>query len=316
MQKNCIIVIILITFYCTPIEGKGADQKPLIVTSMKPVASVVSQLVGEYATVVPLFKGVESVHHAYLRPSQMRVIAEADLVLLIHKDYFEITLGKAFDTNDNRVLNIADMEDITLLPYRNINDDHYHSHDHHDGHNNYHSDSTGMYDYHLWIDIDNMEQFANHIADELVKLLPDHKNVILDNLNHVNGRFKALKRKLSDFPKDFTPQHYLIWHDSIQYIEDTYKLKEPFIVSTSHSGTISARRVQEVRQNIEKHNIKCVVQDTDFNDKMVQLLTENMPHTITTVPIDIKGALIPYDNEHYFNLMLELSEKMTKCVGN
>ena len=60
--------------------------------------------------------------------------------------------------------------------------------------------------------------------------------------------------------------------------------------------------------------MKCVIKGTDFNDKMVQLLTENMEHTISVVPIDIKGAEIPYTRNHYFDLMLEISQKMTICL--
>ena len=64
-----------------------------------------------------------------------------------------------------------------------------------------------------------------------------------------------------------------------------------------------------------KYIIKPMVWKADLSDNILTLRIGNMLNKVRLVPIDIQGSPIMNNKEYYLNLILELSEKMTKSVG-
>ena len=111
------LMLLAFTLVLAPTIVKASENKPLIVTSMKPIAAIAEYLVGSDAKIVPLFQGNESIHHAYLKPSQVRLLSEADMIILISRDHFEFSLSKVINADDQRVINISEIPGINFLPY-------------------------------------------------------------------------------------------------------------------------------------------------------------------------------------------------------
>ena len=82
------------------IKNVAAQSIPSVVVSIKPIHSIVSALMSGIAEPQLLLKSNNSAHTFHLKPSQVRMIANADLVIIISED-FEFGLRKAIKNIEN-----------------------------------------------------------------------------------------------------------------------------------------------------------------------------------------------------------------------
>ncbi|MEO1940719.1 MAG: zinc ABC transporter substrate-binding protein, partial [Candidatus Thioglobus sp.] len=99
---------------------------PNIVVSIAPIHSIVSNITQGVTEPKLLLKGNQSAHHAHLVPSQLSMIEQANLIVIMHPN-FEVGLSKS----------LSQLNTKTVLL---VNDDI----------NNHHS----------WVDIQKMEDFS------------------------------------------------------------------------------------------------------------------------------------------------------------
>ena len=102
-----ISLILLITL------GSAYGQtSPVVVTSIKPIHSIVSSLMSGIAEPELLLKSNNSAHTFHLKPSQIRLISDADLVITVDEN-FEIGLKKALNKYKFGFLNVCQWYLIT-----------------------------------------------------------------------------------------------------------------------------------------------------------------------------------------------------------
>ncbi|MDA7826289.1 zinc ABC transporter substrate-binding protein, partial [Porticoccaceae bacterium] len=88
--------IVLCALFCFPAyANSGVGDKPLVVTSIKPLAIIAKSALQDRARVEYIMPAGLSPHDVVLKVSDMRLLAEADLVLWIGSD-FEIRAAKQF----------------------------------------------------------------------------------------------------------------------------------------------------------------------------------------------------------------------------
>ena len=151
----------------------GAQSTPNVVVSIKPIHSIVSALMEGVSRPQLLLESSDSAHTFHLKPSQLNLLSNADLV---------ITIGDGFETGLKKTLrNIkvgshivaSEIDGLHLYDFRNVdinemNKDEKEKHEHTD------------HDLHLWLDIDNMQKTAQYISEKLIKIDPNNSNTYED----------------------------------------------------------------------------------------------------------------------------------------
>lgn len=101
------------------LPGTALAEAPRVVTSIKPLFDLTSMLMTGVGKPELLLRDNESVHHASLRPSQMRDLADADLVISIGNN-LEPWLAKAEEAINPDAIHLVMSEQpgLTLIPYR------------------------------------------------------------------------------------------------------------------------------------------------------------------------------------------------------
>ena len=164
ITTRSLIAIGVIAGFFSP---QGHTGVPNVAVDILPVASLVSQVMGDLGQPRLIVPAGVSPHDYAMRPSEARTLQNADIVFWVGRD---LTVGlarsiKALATNAVSV-SLIDVPGITLLPFRHgatfeAHDDEAHDH-------------NGGTDPHVWLDPENAQVWLDVIAAELAKLDPDN----------------------------------------------------------------------------------------------------------------------------------------------
>lgn len=285
------------------LNNVGAQSTPNIVVSIKPIHSITSALMEGVSRPKLLLESNDSAHTFHLKPSQLNLLSNADLVITIG-DSFETGLKKTLgNIKDGSRVIVSEINDIRLYDFRNVdinemNKDEHTDHDEHD--------------LHLWLDIDNMIKTAQYISEKLIEIDPENINTYKTNLNKNHSRLNKLKSELKQQLTPFRSERFAIFSDTLQYFEKSFQLQKPVIVTPYHGARLSIHRTLEARNKMKDLKIKCLLYGPENTSKKVDVLTEDLP--IKAVSIDILGAKLNAGSDQYFNLMKGLSSQLLECL--
>ena len=285
------------------LNNVGAQSTPNIVVSIKPIHSIMSALMEGVSRPKLLLESNDSAHTFHLKPSQLNLLSNADLVITIG-DSFETGLKKTLgNIKDGSRVIVSEINDIRLYDFRNVdinemNKDEHTDHDEHD--------------LHLWLDIDNMIKTAQYISEKLIEIDPENINTYKTNLNKNHSRLNKLKSELKQQLTPLRSEHFAIFSDTLQYFEKSFQLQKPVIVTPYHGARLSIHRTLEARNKMKDLKIKCLLYGPENTSKKVDVLIEDLP--IKAVSIDILGAKLNAGSDQYFNLMKGLSSQLLECL--
>jgi len=287
----------------------GAQSTPNVVVSIKPIHSIVSALMEGVSRPQLLLESSDSAHTFHLKPSQLNLLSNADLVITIG-DSFETGLKKILgNINDGLHIATSEIDGLHLYDFRNVdinemNKDEKDEHTDHDEHTNL--------DLHLWLDIVNMHKTAQYISDKLIKIDPNNSNTYEANLVKIHSRLNKLKSELQQQLAPFSSENFAIFADTLQYFEKSFHFQKPVIITPYHGARLSIHRTLEARKKMKDLKIKCLLYGPENTLKKINVLSEGLP--IKALRIDILGAKLNPGSDHYFNLMKGLSSQLVKCL--
>ncbi|MBT5640228.1 MAG: zinc ABC transporter solute-binding protein, partial [Rhodobiaceae bacterium] len=127
--KNLIFVLTLLIFSTSSIS---ASEKISIITSVKPLHSIVSAIAANSDQVELLVTTNQSPHDYQLKPSQIKAMQDASIIFYFD-DNFETFMSSAIDILPHKVRksSIIENANLNLLKYRESGawDKHLHEHD-------------------------------------------------------------------------------------------------------------------------------------------------------------------------------------------
>ena len=294
------------------LNNVGAQSTPNVVVSIKPIHSIVSALMEGVSSPQLLLESSDSAHTFHLKPSQLSLLSNADLVITIG-DSFETGLKKTLrNINDKSRVIVSEINDLNLYDFRNIDiDEIYEDEKDENTDHEEHEEHTG-FDLHLWLDIDNMQKTAQYINEQLIVIDPNNSNIYEANLIKIHSRLNKLKLELKHQLAPFKSEPYAIFSDTLQYFEKSFHFQKPVIITPYHGARLSIHRTLEARKKMKDLKIKCLLYGPENTSKKANVLSEGLP--IKSLRIDILGAKLNAGSDQYFNLMKGLSSQLVKCL--
>jgi len=292
------------------LNNVGAQSTPNVVVSIKPIHSIVSALMEDVSRPHLLLESSDSAHTFHLKPSQINLLSNADLVITIG-DSFESGLNKTLgNIKDGSHVIVSEIVGLHLHDFRDIDPDEMdkdeeHEHTDHDEHTDY--------DLHLWLDIDNMIKTAYYLNEQLIKIDPNNSNTYETNLKRIHSRLNKLKSELLQQLTPFRLERYAIYSDTLQYFEKSFHFQKPVIIAPYHGARLSIHRTLEGRKKMKDLKIKCLLFGPENTSKKMNVLSEGL--AIKAHRIDILGAKLDASSDQYFNLMERLSSQLVECLG-
>ena len=238
MRFRLLICLILIFVF----KSSHAQSTPQVVVSIKPIHSFVAFLMEGVASPELLLQSNNSAHTFHLKPSQIRMIETADLVISIG-DEFEIGLGRALkNLDESNRFEIISLGSLNVHKYRA--DKIYEKAQQEDSQ----EDLTA--DMHLWLDLNNVKKIAQHINGLLIDINPANQDKYNMNLASLNSKLDILDIEIEKQMLPFSSDLYATYSDTIQYFEKKYNLGRPVIVTPYHGARLSINRTLASKNTI------------------------------------------------------------------
>ncbi|HYH17450.1 MAG TPA: zinc ABC transporter substrate-binding protein ZnuA [Azospirillum sp.] len=305
--------LLVLAFSCGLLAAAPAfADGPKVVTSIKPVHSLVAavmQGVGEPALIV---RGAASPHDYALKPSDAKALQNADLVFWVG-EALESFLVKPLKSVPKtvQVVELMDSAEITLLEARAGGAWEAHDHGHEHKHDHAGADH-GNLNTHIWLDPANAKVMAGTAAVALAARDPAHAAAYKANAEALGKRLDTLDAELKAALAPVAARPFIVFHDAYQYFEKRYGLNAVGAITVNPERGPSAKRVAAIRDRIRKLGAACVFAEPQFEPKLVDTLIEGTGARKGT--LDPEGAAIPDGPELYPTLLRDLANSLVGCL--
>jgi len=226
-----------------------------VVTSVKPlqlVAAAITDGITEPEVLVP---ANASPHHYVLKPSDMRKLMAADLVLWVGPD-MEVAMAKP----------ISRTEAVKVQLLEDSGEDHS-GHDHGEHHHET--------DPHIWMDPAQMLTAAETLATELEKLLPEQQERLQQNYQQFAMQVVRLDREMQQQMAVLQGKGFFTFHDAYQRLFDRYGLNQLGYFTVDPGRKPGARKLNEIRQALKQKKAVCVFSEPQFEDKIISAVVKD-----------------------------------------
>ena len=328
---SLIISIISTLFYFSALK---ADIK--VVTSIKPIHSLVSYVMDGVGTPDLIVDGYNSPHGFSLKPSHAKMLQEADLVIYVGEGLEEF-LNKPLKSISQKSVKfeLLKQSGMKKLKFRERNifeghedhDDHGHGkkkkddqddHDHdkkakkedHDDHgHDDHGHGHGEFDPHIWLDPMNAKIIVKKVTNQLSKLDKENSSTYKSNskkaLKEIDDLIKQVKFNINKDSK------IVVFHDAYQYFEKRFDVNIIGALTVNTEVLPGAEQLAEIREVIEHEKVTCVLSEPQFNPQIVEIIAKD---TNTNMGVlDPLGANLVKGKNLYLDLIKNISISFENC---
>ncbi len=287
---------------------KAQPAKIKILSTIKPLQLLVNGIVGQHAESTVLIPASTSLHHYSLRPSDLRKVNQADIVIRLSAN-MERFLNPLLQQN-KQVVSLSNAANITWLPVRGNHD----GKDHNDNDEHHHVAQDASTDYHIWLDPHQAESLANYITQQLSQLDPVNATNYEKNNQQLKQHIRDEHRKAQHILQPLKGSPYLVFHDSWQYLERAYGLAEPHIISLQEGLPPGLKTIYTLRQNIKSEHIHCLIVTPNSNKKLIKTITQGLP--IKTIWLNPMGGIGTETSiNDYPSFIRHNAEQFSQCIS-
>ncbi len=300
--------LLQIATFLVLLSAPAGAAEPKIVTSFPMLQSLAAAVSG--AAPESIVRGGGSPHTYSMRPSDARALEQADLVIWIGEDYEGFlerpikALGKRA-----RVLELAEAPGVATFKAREggvwEGDGHTHGHKHGNKH--------GEIDGHMFLDPKNAAAFGRAIAGALSEIDAPNAARYRANAEALATKLEALDAELATSLRPLAGKPFIVFHDSLQYLEKRYGLTPAGSITVSPERRPSAQRLQRLRDRIARSKTICVFAEPQFDQALVRTVVEGTKAKTGT--LDYVGAEVPPGPDHYFSVMRGLAKDLSSCLS-
>ena len=263
----------------------AASAAPLKIVATLPILKEFAEQIGrEHVEVRTLITGLESEHSYSPKPSDLKALGEARLLLEIGLG-LEVWVNGLIKNAGNSALRIVTTsEGVGLIR------DHA-------------SNTTSGGNPHIWLDPENAKVMVRHIADALIAADPAHKDAYLANLADYLRRLDQVQTDLVERVASLRDRRIVTHHPAWPYFARRFGFQIEGDILQQMGMEPSSMHLAEIAKRIKSGKIKVIVSEPQFNQKVVQALADETGARIVVLsplPGTIKGtetylALLAYN---------------------
>jgi zinc transport system substrate-binding protein len=285
---------------------------PQVVTDIAPLQSMVAQVMDGVGMPELIIRPGVTPHSYALRPSDARRLQNADAVFWVgdeltpwFRDALESLAADArrVEMLENSATQILSFREEVVFaqgedPVTNAvpSDDH----------------SAPSHDPHAWLDPVNGRAWLNVIAEELSALDPDNAATYRANAAEGRALLSEVETGITAQLAPLRDRPYVVFHDGYQYFESRFDIAASGAISLGNGAAPSPARVTEIRAEVAKAGIVCVLSEPQFSDKLITTVFEDTP--VKRAEVDAMGAALPRGKTLYPTLLQQMADSLSGCL--
>lgn len=226
---------------------------PRVVTSIPPLQELTAAImvgVGEPGVVIDRRS---SVHHFALKPSQLRLLQQADLVIWIDR-HFEHGFGRIADSLPQ------DVRQLELLPTLGIH--------HGDGH--------------LWYSAQKLLQSAGFIVSALKELDPVNRPVYEENAADLRLALEQWSTETASMLVSTRPS-FITDHQFLNYFARDFKLEPIVPIHDVHDDHGGIKELRSIEKHLRQNQVQCLLQHEPTLSPLVGELVDKYQLRVVSV---------------------------------
>ncbi len=226
-----------------------------VIASIAPIANLASMLLEDKAKVEVIASSGGCPHHYHAKPSDLKKIKNADLIIYIDADFDGFIANLTKDHQGN-IFKISDIKNLNLIS------------DHHNT------------NWHIWLDLANVRMILTALADKLILLFPEHRQMIIQNLEKAKYKVSALQKFKNERLSSAIKPASLAY--SLEYF---FLGTEIDLIKLNYNNQNSLKFYLNLEDSLHKSSRKCLIIDNDQNiysfkklkTNVIQIDPENWP---------------------------------------
>lgn len=264
-------------------------QVPKVETDIPPIAALVAQVMGDLGTPGMLLDKGGDEHDLQLRPSQMRDLNSAQLLVWVGP---ALTPGlqTALDATPN-------LQSLTLLDDPVTKQIDY---------------TEGGQNPHAWLDPTNASAWAGLIADRLAMLDPENAATYKANAAAAQTHIAELDADIARQLAALT-QTFVTYHDAYGYFTNHYNLTSAGGLAAGDAAPPGAASLSDLRAKATDGTIACAFPEAQHDPALIVNLAEGTSVFIGP-PLDPVGSTLDPTPQAYATLLTNLTKALLTCA--
>ncbi|MHA6963134.1 zinc ABC transporter substrate-binding protein ZnuA [Zobellella denitrificans] len=305
-----------------------------VLTTIKPLQLIASAITDGMNEPELLLAPGTSPHDYALRPSDVRRLNQADLVVWVGPE-LEGFLTPLLAGKDNSLALLALVEPEGHEDHDHQEQDgehhgHHEHHEHHDEHDHQDEHHTGKIsveeqdddhehdhgdkDPHIWLDPHHGERIATLLADRLSQLDPANADLYQRNLATFRTELAKTDSAVAERLAPARGKGYFVFHDAYGYWEDHYQLPALGHFTVNPERAPGAQTVARIHQALREAQAECVFAEPQFRPAVVEAVVRNTQARIGI--LDPLATDIAAGPRGYFAFMQQMAAAMAGCLLN
>ena len=282
-----------------------------VLTTLKPlgfIAAAITEGVSEPRVLLPTGA---SPHDFALRPSDIRSINDADLVVWVGPE-LEGFMAKPLAKHPH-VLTLTQVEGMPLFDYGKqagheepADEEHEgHEHDEHEGHHH-----EGV-DPHIWLGPTQALVIARAMSETLSAQDPANTERYRANLLAFQAKVDAKDKVIAGQMKAVNQKGYFVFHEAYGYWERHYGMSSKGHFTVSPERRPGARTLVEIRKALEEKQASCIYAEPQFSPAVIESVARNTGAKVLL--LDEVGEQVPLGPDGYPQFMQQLADAFAQC---
>lgn len=280
-----------------------------VTVTIPPLAALVQPYLNKDDRLVVLLTPGMSPHHFQFRPSHLKALHEADLILTVGNSvdhWAKKPIQQVLKQHPHtRHIAMQKQPGLVVLPTREsslltppaveLEAEHHHAH---------HMDP------HIWLSMHNAVLMTKAIGQAWQVLKPLESQKTLAKTQQVLSEMEKLGHQVNSLLAPIRKVPYLVLHDAFYYFEKPYGLNNLGTIQVSAEVRPSIKRVLQLRQLIEKERVQCVFKEPQFPDNQLTYIIRGLDVNIGI--LDPIGKFEP--SKSYIDFIKTLAMQYQTCL--
>jgi len=306
LNKNISSIVISVILFLMAIPADAGERQELkILTSFLPIYIFTKNVVGERKGVKinSLLPDNAGPHDYQMRPSDMRKVADADLII-INGLGLESFAEKILAGGRSKGIVFESADGLPLLDVSGEEEED--DHDHADHHNH-----EGEFNPHTWVSPKMAAMQVQNIIEILADADPEGASEYRKNGAIYIQKLIALQKEMEDGLKQLENRKIITIHSAFDYLARDLDLELAGVVYHTPGEAPSASQIAGLSKLIRKQGIKAIFSEPQYSDKMAKLLAKETGAKVYLLDPVATGTP---SMDHYENVMRRNLNTLKKAL--
>lgn len=290
------------------VSANETPQKLQVVVSIPPLKFIAEDVMGEQAD-VRLISQNGSPHHKVMRPSDIQMLLDADLILWVGQELEQYLVRFV---NRSKATSLPLIAHTSEENHRHPDEEHGTSDDHaghsHHGHNH-------SVDPHLWMSPTAVQEYVAVLRDHLSAIAPVHAHDFKTNSERLMTAIDESRLAWQVQVKPYIDQPYFVYHDAYAYLERELGLDSVAVLTVNPGVKPSAKKLGQLSRQLSGVTQACVFYEPEFQQVKLDRVTTAQLHYQLLDPLGSKQSLPSSDTLQYIEFISRLVGDLSGCLS-